>query len=133
MHVSSKAWLLLVVVVAVAATVASQNAPPSFTVIPKYDLTTDVLVKGVVVDTNDHLCPISGGVGSHLVLETADGALEVHLGPTKFVNEYQLILARGDNIEVLGSRVIIAGRESLLSRNGPLDLQGGSPFLLQQF
>lgn len=116
MHVSSKVRLLLVVMAAVAATGAGQSAPPSSTVIPKYDLTTEALVKGVVVDTNDHLCPISGGLGSHLVLKTEDGAIEVHLAPTKFVNEYQLVLARGDNLEVLGSRVMIAGREALLAR-----------------
>jgi DNA/RNA endonuclease YhcR with UshA esterase domain len=115
-HVLLKVRFLLVVMVAVATTVASQNAPPSSRVIPKYDLTTEVRVRGIVVDTNDHLCPISGGLGSHLVLKTADGTLEVHLAPTKFVNEYQLILARGDNIEVLGSRVMIEGKEALMAR-----------------
>ncbi len=68
------------------------------------------------MDANAHLCPISGGLGSHLVVKTADGTLEVHLAPTKFVNEYQLILARGDNIEVLGSKVMIEGKEALLAR-----------------
>jgi hypothetical protein len=38
------------------------------------------------------------------------------MGAAKFVKEYQLILAKGDNVEVLGSRVIFEGRDAILAR-----------------
>jgi hypothetical protein len=69
-----------------------------------------------VVDTNDHECPISGGLGSHVLLKTQDGIVEIHLAPTKFVKQYQLIIERGDKVEVLGSRVTLDGKDVLLAR-----------------
>jgi len=74
-------------------------------------------MRGMILEINDHPCPISSGLGSHLILQTQEGTIEVHLGPTKFVNEYQLILARGDNVEVLGSRVIFQAKDALLARD----------------
>jgi len=112
----SQLRLLLVAVVALVVSIASQNTRPPSLVVPKYDLTTEVRIQGVVVDTNDHECPISGGLGSHLVLQTEDGTVEIHLAPTKFVAQYQLIIVRGDKIEVLGSRVTFDGKDALLAR-----------------
>ncbi len=116
MRALSKVRLLLVGIVVVAATLTSQNRPPGSTAIPNYDLKTEVRISGIVLDAKDHPCPISGGLGSHLLLKTQDGTIEVHLGPSKFVNENQLILDRGNTIEVLGSRVIFEGRDALLAR-----------------
>ncbi len=110
-----KLHLLLIGMVAFAATVAGQGTPDS-TAVPKYNLSTEVRLRGVVVDINDHMCPISGGLGSHLILQTQEGTIEVHLAPTKFVTEYQLVFARGDDVEVLGARVIFQGKEALLAR-----------------
>lgn len=56
----SKLRLILVGVVALVASIASQNTRPPSAAVPKYDLTTEVRIQGVVVDTNDHECPISG-------------------------------------------------------------------------
>ena len=79
------------------------------------------------MDTNDHLCPISGGFGSHLVLKMADGTVEVHLAPTKFVNEYQLILARA--IAARRSRSKLADRAR--RRNGKKYVGGAGASLTQ--
>ena len=116
MRALSKLRLLLVGIVAVAATLTGQNKPPVSTAIPNYDLKTEVRIRGLVLDSNDHPCPISGGLGSHLLLKTQDGTIEVHLGPTKFVNEYELTLVRGNTVEVLGSRLFFEGRDALLAR-----------------
>lgn len=116
-HVLSKVWLFLTLIGAVAAPVASQTAPPISKVIPTYDLTTEFRVKGLVVATNDHICPMCGGLGSHLMLKADSGTVvEVHLAPTKFINEYHLVIVPGDNIEVLGSSVTIDGTTALVAR-----------------
>jgi DNA/RNA endonuclease YhcR with UshA esterase domain len=116
-HGLSKVWLLLILIGAVVATVASQTAPPISKIIPTYDLTTEFRVKGLVVATNDHFCPMCGGMGSHLMLEAENGTVvEVHLAPTKFINEYHLVIVPGDNIEVLGSSVTIDGTTALVAR-----------------
>jgi DNA/RNA endonuclease YhcR with UshA esterase domain len=112
----SKVQLLLVAMATVAVTFASQNPQQGSTSIPNYDSATEVRLQGVVLDANDHLCPISGGMGSHLILKIQNGTIEVHMGAAKFVKEYQLILAKGDNVEVLGSRVIFEGRDAILAR-----------------
>lgn len=112
----SKVQVLFVAMAAFAVTVNSQNTQQGSTSISNYDSATEVRLQGVVLDANDHLCPISGGMGSHLVLKTHDGTVEVHLGAAKFVKEYQLILAKGDNVEVLGSRVIFEGKDAILAR-----------------
>jgi DNA/RNA endonuclease YhcR with UshA esterase domain len=100
----------------VAVTVTSQNTQQGSTSIPNYNSATEVRLQGVVLDAADHLCPISGGMGSHLILKTQNGTIEVHMGAAKFVKEYQLILAKGDSVEVLGSRVIFEGRDAILAR-----------------
>ena len=113
----SKVWILLTLIGALAVTVASQTAPPISKVIPTYDLTTEVRVKGLVVATNDHFCPICGGLGSHLMLKGENGTVvEVHLASTKFIKDYDLVIVPGDGIEVLGSRVTIEGTSVLMAR-----------------
>lgn len=116
MRALAKLRLLLIGMAACAVTIAGQSSAPDSTLVPKYNLSTEVRLRGMVVDINDHPCPISGGLGSHLILQTQEGTIEVHLAPTKFVKEYQLIFARGDNVEVLGSRVIFQGKDALLAR-----------------
>ena len=113
----SKVRILLTLIGAVAVTVASQTAPPISKVIPTYDLTTEVRVKGLVVATNDHFCSICGGLGSHLMLKAENGTVvEVHLASTKFIKDYDIVIVPGDEVEVLASRVTIAGASALMAR-----------------
>ena len=116
MRTVAKLRLLLIGMAAFAATVAGQSTAADSSLVPKYNLSTEVRLRGVVVDINDHPCPISGGLGSHLIVQTQEGTVEVHLAPTKFVNEYQVIFARGEKVEVLGSRMIFQGKDALLAR-----------------
>jgi hypothetical protein len=104
-------WLLAIVPVA-----ASQASGPSAAV-PKYDRTTEATFKGTVEETRDRECPVSGGMGSHLILKLADGkTIEVHLAATKFVKTYDLVLNKGDKIEVVGSKVQFEGKETIFAR-----------------
>lgn len=70
-----------------------------------YDLQTVSTMNGEVVEV-EKITPLRGmSYGIHLKLRTADGILSVHLGPSWFVERQDLKIAKGDKIEVKGSRI----------------------------
>jgi hypothetical protein len=85
---------------------------------PGYDRTTEV-TRHCKVDSVDELAP--GGCGGcdggiHL-RATCDGdACDIHLGPAAFVKGKNFPLAKGDEIDVTGSRVTYDGGTSLIAR-----------------
>lgn len=112
----SNLWYLALGIVTLVAGISSQTSQPKSIVVPKYDLKTELRVKGVVADTDNHQCPISGGLGSHLVLKTQESTIAVHLAPTKFVQQYELNLKRGDNVEVIGTKILFEDKDAMLAR-----------------
>jgi DNA/RNA endonuclease YhcR with UshA esterase domain len=84
--------------------------------VPKYDKSTEAVFKGTVEEVRDRNCPVTGGMGSHLMLKTADGTIEVHLALTKFVNQYELVFHKGDVLEVTGVRVKFEGVDTIFAR-----------------
>jgi hypothetical protein len=87
--------------------------------IPKYDKSSEARVKGVIDDVK------TGADGIvHLALNTDKGALDVVIAPEKFLKEMEITFAKGDALEVLGSKVA-AGEASLflareVTRNGEI-------------
>jgi hypothetical protein len=115
-----KTWSALALILAMMAAVtpvfASQPSAPSAGV-PKYDPATEAVFKGTVVEVRDRQCPVSGGMGSHVILKLENGStIEVHLATTKFVQEYELVFAVGDQLEVTGSKVVFEGVETIFAR-----------------
>lgn len=85
--------------------------------VPKYDTATEATFKGTVIDVVDRQCPMSGGLGSHLMLKQIDGStIEVHLATTKFVKSFDLVFNKGDKIEVVGVKVNFEGKETIFAR-----------------
>jgi len=85
--------------------------------VPKYDKTIEAVYKGTVEEVHDRTCPVSGGMGSHLMLKEADGTvIEVHLALTKFVNQYELVFHKGDVVEVTGVKVKIQDADTIFAR-----------------
>jgi hypothetical protein len=85
--------------------------------VPKYDKSIEAVFKGTVDDVKDRECPVSGGMGSHLMLKLADGkVIEVHLALTKFVTQYELVFHKGDVLEVTGVRVKFEGSDTIFAR-----------------
>ena len=85
--------------------------------VPKYDKSTEAVFKGTVDDVHDRTCPVSGGLGSHLMLKQADGTVvEVHLALTKFVTQYELVFHKGDAVEVTGVKVKFEGVDTIFAR-----------------
>jgi len=104
----------LVLIIAPAA--AGQKSSPGVTV-PKYDPAAEATFKGTVEEVRDRQCPVSGGMGSHLILRLSPSeTIEVHLASTKFVKTYDLVFSKGDAVTVIGTKVQFEGVETIFAR-----------------
>ncbi len=60
---------------------------------------------------------MSGDRGSHLSLKlSTDKTIEVHLATTNFVKTYDLVFNKGDQVEVVGTKVQFEGVETIFAR-----------------
>jgi hypothetical protein len=80
-----------------------------------YDPKTEVTVKGTIEEVQQQEGR-RGWTGTHLLLKTDSGTLAVHVGPSAYIAKQQFSFAKGDAIEVLGSKVTMAGKDTLLAR-----------------
>jgi hypothetical protein len=83
---------------------------------PIYDSARVVTVSGTVQAVEQHQCSLGWKgqgskvihpgtwVGTHAILSSEYGILDVHLGPTTFLNQHHFALAKDDQIEVTGSK-----------------------------
>ena len=82
-----------------------------------YNPATEVVVRGSIERVLDFTCPVSEGeMGSHLMLKTPDGIVQVHLAPGRIMRSQHLSFAPGDRILVVGSKVRILGSNDLIAR-----------------
>lgn len=80
-----------------------------------YNPATEVREKGTVEDVRQ-AGGYRGWSGMHILLKTDKEDLDVRLGPTAFLAENGFTFAKGDQIEVLGSRVKVGATDALLAR-----------------
>jgi hypothetical protein len=118
-----KTWRnVALVIAAVAFILITGSAAPAQkseagVVVPKYDRAAEATFKGSVEEVRDRQCPVSGGMGSHLILKLAGGnTIEVHLALTKFVKTYDLVFKVGDVVTVVGTKVHFEGVETIFAR-----------------
>jgi DNA/RNA endonuclease YhcR with UshA esterase domain len=105
----------LILMIPTAAAAAEKSATSA--VVPKYDRATEATFKGTVEEVRDRQCPMSGGLGSHLILRLSPTeTIEVHLASTKFVKTYDLVFSKGDVITVVGAKVQFEGVETIFAR-----------------
>lgn len=85
---------------------------------PKYDPANEVTVQGTVEEVKEqtHLIGQRKQTGTHLVVKTDKETIEAHLGPSSFLAEKNFAFAKGDQIEVTGSKAKIASADVLLAR-----------------
>lgn len=80
-----------------------------------YDPKTEVTVKGSVEEVMQY--PGKGSsTGTHLMLKASEGALDVHVGPSWFLSQQKIEFAKGNEIEVTGSKVKVNGKDSVIAR-----------------
>ncbi len=110
---------LLIVIFVLASLAAAQTAPkanPSPKV-PKYIGAAQAVYKGTEDDLKDRECPVSGGMGSHIMLKLESGEIiEVHLATTKFIKLVDMNLKKGDTIEVTGWKTEFEGVQTIFAR-----------------
>jgi hypothetical protein len=108
-------------VLTIAPAAVGQKSKPGVAV-PKYDPAAEATFKGTVEDSKDRQCPVSGGMGSHLILRLSPSkTIEVHLATTKFVKTYDLVFNKGDVVTVVGTKVQFEGVETIFARVVTLD------------
>lgn len=80
-----------------------------------YDPKTETTVKGTVENVTEQTGR-RGFSGIHLGLKTADATYDVHVGPSAYVTQKGFSFVKGDEIEVVGSKVTMAGKDVVLAR-----------------
>jgi hypothetical protein len=85
---------------------------------PLYDTATETTIHGTVAEVKNVTSRAGrrGMSGIHLLVTTASGSVEVHLGPSAFAIEQKIEVAKGDVVDVVGSRVKIGEDEAVLAR-----------------
>jgi hypothetical protein len=82
-----------------------------------YDPANETVLQGTVQETREYACPVSEGeIGSHLMLQTADGVFQVHLAPARVMRSQKLSFAVGDQIQVAGSKLRLLGSNHVIAR-----------------
>ena len=81
---------------------------------------TEATVTGTVASVEKVTRPEQAGRrglgGLHLTLKTSSESIAVHLGPIAYMNEQKVVIAEGDILEIVGSRVAMDGEPVLLAR-----------------
>jgi hypothetical protein len=80
---------------------------------PKYDLASEVKVKGVIEDIRE----VSGGVaGTQLSVKTDAKTILVYVGPGDFLKEIEVSFNKGDQVNVIGAKSPNATDDEILAR-----------------
>lgn len=80
-----------------------------------FDPSTVTTVSGEV--TAVHKLDGRRSEGVHVDLKTADGVIDVHLGPSSYLAEQRLDIETGDALEVTGSKVDIGGKQAVIAQS----------------
>jgi len=107
--------LLLIFVVGLALPILGRNNQKP--TVPKYNSAAEAAYKGTVEDVRDRQCPISGGVGTHILMQLENGnTIEVHLATTEFTKMLEMNLRKGDPIGVTGWKTEFGGVQTIFAR-----------------
>ncbi len=71
---------------------------------PRYDTATEVVLEGTIEAVRENPTH-RGWAGMHVMLETDQETMKVYLGPVAFVMKEGFKFAKGDVVEVTGSKV----------------------------
>src|SRR6266849_4421893 len=79
-----------------------------------YDATREVNLVGTVssVVTNSK----TGPLGTHVIVETSSGPVDVHVGSSKFLELNNLSLASGDSVRFIGESFSVGADSVFLAR-----------------
>ena len=110
-------FAVVVIVVLLLIMGVSFHRPVSAQGAALYNAADEVVVRGRVQEAQEFDCPVSEGeLASHLMLKTADGVVQVHLAPVRIMASQKLSFAPGDQIEVVGSKIRLNGKNGVIAR-----------------
>ncbi len=115
-----KKWVYLSSAVVILVAVPFLQAQQKGRGMMMYNTGAEVTVKGTVESLDQGaqgmMMKMGMGMGTHLTVKTAEGDMQVMLGPTRFVTDKGFSFAKGDQIEVTGSKVAMGGSNYLMAR-----------------
>jgi hypothetical protein len=84
---------------------------------PNYNTATEATFKGTV-EAVSQIAGMQGQrmAGTHLTVKTEKETIDVHVGPSWFLEQHKMAFAKGDQIEVTGSRVKFGNEDAVLAR-----------------
>lgn len=102
----NKFYITAILVLLFAGNIYSQNGwGPGSNYNRLYDTKTIETIKGQVISI-DQISPDKNmSAGIHLLLNTENGNISVHLGPAWYIDNQDIQISKDDNISVTGSRV----------------------------
>ena len=109
-HRLFKSRLLILTIVVLALPLAQAQSTA-----PKYDLATEAKMKGTVEELK---LPDKGKdkEAAHLTLKTTDATIDVYLCPKSFLDDMGSTLAKGDEVNLTGSKIKQDGADMILAR-----------------
>jgi hypothetical protein len=93
---------------------AQQNTPPDARQLQSYDVGREVSVVGSVVKFE--AASSSLPMGAHLLVQTASGQVDVHLGDARVLRAAKLELNAGDNVRIVGENLVTEGGSFFAAR-----------------
>ena len=81
---------------------------------PRYDAAAETTLTGTIesIETLDVMCH----TGTHIIVKTNQGNIEVALGPAKFLNDQKFDLRRADQVQVVGAKTNTRNGEMFVAR-----------------
>lgn len=107
-------YMMAIALLVTTGLVAQQ--PPAESA-PGYDVTKEMVVNGVVQETSEYQCPVTGTKGSHMAVKTTTETLQVHIAPVRFMREYEVSFKPGDEVKMVGTRIVFDGKPAFLPRS----------------
>jgi hypothetical protein len=109
MSVSLAAGALLL-----SSVLASAQGPHAGKNMHMYDPATETTLKGTVDAVTQ---PTRGQMmGTHLTVKAGDETRDVMLGPSNFITSKGFAFAKGDSVEVTGSKITMGGADYIIAR-----------------
>jgi hypothetical protein len=84
---------------------------------PKYDVATETTLKGVVEEVKEVPNSCLGETGVHVILKTDTGPVEVQIAPVDFLKFMEVTFAKGDQLQIVGSKVTVADSPLVMARS----------------
>lgn len=114
--------LFAVIILAALTTAAFAQGRGAGRGTPMYDPKTEATFTGSIEDVRQQPC-MGNRNGTHLVVKTQAETVEVCLGPPAYVQEKGFSFAKGEQVEVIGSRVKFGGKDVVVARQITKDNQ----------